>query len=574
MVFPIEVNGKQIQAKTGETILTALQRHGIEVPTLCHMESLNATGACRICVVEVEGKNNLVTSCSQLVEPEMKIKTHSPRVIESRKTLVELLLANHPDDCLFCPGNGKCELQQLAVALNVRERRYPGSRTHLKLDQSSNALVREPDKCILCGRCVRTCEEIVGISTLDFMKRGEQVNISTTFGKPLNQSNCITCGQCILACPTAALREKDHFIKVQEVLHDPRYMPVIQVSPAVSVSIAEMFGLKPGKDHQGILYSLLRRLGFKWVYDSTFAVDLMILELTDNLLAKRKTKEPFPLFSSCCPAWVKHAEQSLPELLPHLFPYKSPHLIMGSLIKDHLSKTCGIPPEQIHLTTIGPCTAQKFEIQREDTNALPYPYVDVVLTTRELEKLSRMNGINAHQLAEGKADLPFMTRSSAGKLSANSGGVTEALIRTLYHRLTGTDIEGIKLSKLRNAKERKELVLNIKEEEYRFAVVSSIRSLQTLLQEIRSGKKTFDFVEVMACPGGCLFGGGQPWTNNSEVLAMRIKTLYEIDDRDSIRFCHKNPNLIELYNNNPDVAGKDSFQSFFETSFSIRKVLR
>ncbi|MCX6273510.1 MAG: [FeFe] hydrogenase, group A [Bacteroidetes bacterium] len=573
MIFTIEVNNKQIKAKTGETILSALRRNGIDVPTLCYLPELDATGACRICVVEVEGKPQLVTSCSQPVEEWMKIFTHSPRVIQARKTLIELLLANHPDDCLYCPCNGRCELQHLAGELNVRERRFPNKKSPARLDQTCSALVWDPAKCILCGRCVRSCDEIIGVSILDLIRRGEKISIGTTFEKPLNLSNCITCGQCIQACPTAALREKEAFAGVQEILHKPSIFPVVQYSPVISVSLAEEFGIKPGKDLQGILNSVLRKIGFKKVFDITFAADVLVLELADTLLKRIALGEKLPLISSCCPGWVKYAEQYLPGNLDLLAPLKSPQQIMGKLIKRYYADMQGITPEDIVVTSVMPCTAKKFEAQREEMSLQGTAEVDTVITTRELAKLIRLNGIDINQLDEEMTDSPFASRSTAGKLFGVSGGIVEALIRTLHFRLTMKEIANPKITKIRGFKEKKEVYINIEGKEYGFAAVSTVKALPSLLDEIQSGKKNIQFIEVMACPGGCINGGGQPIQGNGETSQLRAKAIYDIDDKESIKASHKNPAVFDLYQKLLQEPGSPMSSALFTAVFNKRTVL-
>lgn len=325
MIFDIEVNNKIIKAKKGETILSALSRNGIKVPTLCFMEDLLPTGACRICVVEVEGQDNLVPSCAQPVEEWMKIKTHSPKVIKARKTIVELLLSNHPDDCLYCERNGNCELQKLAIQLNVLERRISGKKGNQKADRSGSSMVRDPKKCILCGRCVRVCEEIVGVTAIDFIKRGNQCEITPSFKKGINLSSCINCGQCIMVCPTGALYERDHLPEIIDSLNNPAKHVVIQYSPTISVSLAEEFGVKSGKDINGMLNAALRKIGFNRIFDTSFAADINTMEVANQLVARVKENQNLPMFSSCCPAWVKYVEQTHPELIPNLSTTKSPH---------------------------------------------------------------------------------------------------------------------------------------------------------------------------------------------------------------------------------------------------------
>lgn len=387
MIFDIEVNNKIIKARKGETILSALNRNGIKVPTLCFMEDLLPTGACRICVVEVEGQDNLVPSCAQPVEEWMKIKTHSPKVIKARKTIVELLLSNHPDDCLYCERNGNCELQKLSIELNVLERRISGRKGNQKADRSGSSMVRDPKKCILCGRCVRVCEEIVGVTAIDFIKRGNHCEITTSFEKGINLSSCINCGQCIMVCPTGALYERDHLPEIVDSLNNPSKHVVIQYSPTISVSLAEEFGVKAGKDINGMLNAALRKIGFNKVFDCSFGADINTIEAANQLVDRIKTNQKLPMFSSCCPAWVKYAEQTHPELIPNLSTTKSPQQMMGALIKSYYAENHDIAPENIYTVAVMPCIAKKFEAQREEMTHKGITDVDAVLTTRELARL-------------------------------------------------------------------------------------------------------------------------------------------------------------------------------------------
>ena len=394
MVFNLEVNNRIIQAKKGETILSVLRRNGIQVPTLCNMKEFTPTGACRMCVIEMEGVENLLPSCSIVVEDFMKIKTHSPRVLRARKTIVELLLSNHPDDCLYCERNGNCELQKLAEDLNIRERRIPGRKTLFKIDKSGSSIVRDPAKCILCGRCVRVCEEVQNIATLDFIYRGSRLAISPAMSKSLNFSNCISCGQCIIVCPTGAITEKVQFSELDHSLHDIKKKVIAQFSPTVSVSIAEEFGLRPGKDVNGLINAALRKIGFNKVFDTSFGADLMVVEQAEEFLQRLEKNENLPFITGCCPSWISFAEQSAPDILKNVTSLKSPQQISGTLIKTWVSEKYAIPPEDVYSVSFMPCTSKKMEAQRAEMTTKGYPDVDTVLTTRELVRLIRLNGID------------------------------------------------------------------------------------------------------------------------------------------------------------------------------------
>jgi len=547
MSVNIEVNNKIIQAKKGETILEALNRNGIKVPTLCRMEGFSPTGACRLCVVEVEGKSGLIPSCSYPIEQTMKIWTHSPRVIRARKMLVELLLSNHPDDCLYCIRNGNCELQELAVELNVRERRISGEKTKINLDQSSPGIVRDPSKCILCGRCIRVCEEIQGVSTFDFINRGNSTLVATSMSKDLNFSNCINCGQCIMVCPTGALHEKTSFDIIQEMLNNKDIKVIAHYSSSVSVSLAKELGLKPGKDLNGLLNAALKRIGFDKVFDSSFGADLAIYEQAAELADRIKNEENLPMYSSCCPGWIKYMEQSHPDMIDLASTTKSPQQILGTLVKGYYAEKTQLSAEKIFTISITPCTAKKFEAQREEMTHKGVSDIDQVITTRELIKLIHLYGIDIHSLNQEFSDDPFNIRSSAAKLVSVSGGVTEAVARTLNYFLTGKELSPIQISKLRGIRNKKEIVLKMGKKNVNFVVVSGLKSANKILAEIREGEIKADFIEIMACPGGCINGGGQPFCNDEKVQKTLIKAIYNIDDKEAIKVAHKNPGVLKLY---------------------------
>ncbi len=543
----IEVNNKKIEAAKGELLIDVLSRNGIRVPTLCHMKNYLPSGSCRMCVVENLTSGRLITSCSYPVEEGMRIQTHSPRVVESRKTIVELLLSNHPDDCLYCVRNGKCTLQDFASEHNVVERRISGKKNDHHKDLSSASIVRDPDKCILCGRCVRVCEEVMNVSAIDYINRGSRSVIGTAFNKGLNISSCVNCGQCILVCPTGALSEKTHIPEVQMALNDKEKMVIVQYAPAVTVSIAEEFGLEPGADLNGLLNAALRKMGFDRVYDTSFSADLTIMEESAELIHRIQNKGVLPMITSCCPAWIKYAEEFAHDMLPNLSTCKSPQQMLGAVIKSHISEKEQKDPHQIYSVSIMPCVAKKFEAQRENMTHRGITDVDAVLSTRELVRMIRLYGIEIDKLEPETADSPLGVRSSAGKLFGNTGGVMEAAIRTAYYKLTGKDLVNFRIPEIRGFKGRKETRIRIGDLELGVAVVSGLRNAHLLLEEIRNGRNDIHFIEVMSCPGGCVAGGGQRvGCGESDILA-RMKTLYTIDDQETIKMSHKNPEIIELY---------------------------
>jgi NADH-quinone oxidoreductase subunit G/NADP-reducing hydrogenase subunit HndD len=543
----LEANGQQIEVKKGDTILQALRRGGIHVPTLCYMEGLIPSGTCRMCVVEVEGMNGLIPSCSYPAAEGMKVRTNTPLTLKTRKQIVELLLSNHPDDCLYCARNGNCDLAHLAKEHGVRDRVFRGERKRMEKDISSPSIVRDPEKCILCGKCVRTCEEIQSVSAIDFINRGSRSFVGTAFNDGMNVSSCINCGQCVLACPTAALTERSYVQEVLRMLADPGKTVVVQHAPAVSVSVAEEFGAKPGTDFDGQMVAALRRAGFDKVFDTSFTADLTIMEEGSELLKRVTEGGALPMFTSCSPGWIKFVEQFYPEFIPNLSTCKSPQQMMGAVIKTFWAKRENKDPRDIVSVSIMPCTAKKFECNRGEMGRDYVADVDYVLTTRELAELFRIVGIDPATMEPEGADSPFGERSSAGKLFGASGGVMEAAIRTAYFLLTGEEMKDYRIQDLRGMKGSKELRVQAGPVEVGAAVVSSLGQARKLMEEIKAGRKDLHFVEVMTCPGGCINGGGQPRGADMESIKARMAALYTIDREDHLRVSHKNAEVKRLY---------------------------
>jgi NADH-quinone oxidoreductase subunit G/NADP-reducing hydrogenase subunit HndD len=546
-MFTIEVDNRSVETDGNETLLALLRREGVHVPTLCHVEGLPPSGACRLCLVELEGAPTLVPSCSYPVSKGMKVQTRSPKVLAARRTIVELLLANHPDDCLYCPRNGKCELQTLAQELGVRQRRYVGGKNDRDLDVSSPSIVRDPDKCVLCGRCVRVCEEVQGVSAIDYVHRGAKTFVGTAFNTGLNLSSCINCGQCILACPTAALTEHSYLDEVVAALADPSKYVVVQHAPAVSVTIAEEFGLKPGKDADGQMVAALRKLGFKRVFDTSFTADLTIMEEGSELVHRIQKGGTLPMLTSCSPGWIKYVEQFYPDFIPNLSTCKSPQQMMGAIIKTFFAEREKLDPAQIVSVSIMPCTAKKFECGRDEMGRNYLPDVDYVLTTRELAQLIRMFGLDMTDLPADRADTPFGLRSSAGKLFGASGGVMEAAIRSAHFLITGKELKELKVQEVRGLAGVKEARVKVGELELGVAVASSLKHAARLLDQVRAGRKDIHFIEVMTCPGGCIAGGGQPIGTDINAVKARMQALYQIDRDAILRVSHKNESVQRLY---------------------------
>lgn len=570
----IEVNNRFIKVSKGETILSALREHGIRVPTLCSMSELSPTGACRMCVVEVEGFENLVPACSYRVQEGMHIRTHSERVLKARKVNVELLLSSHPDDCLYCERNGNCELQKLAEDLNVRSRNIQGQRNQFKIDTSSHGIVRDPGKCILCGRCVRICEEIVGVSCIDFERRGDRLQIATAMAEPLQFSSCIECGMCVVSCPTGALIDHPQYQELASSLDDPDRVVSVQYSPEVAVSLAEEFGFKPGTDLRGVMNNALRRIGFDHVFETAFGADMYVMEQAAEFVKRYRKQENLPLISSRCTGWINYVETFRPDLLSNLTPVRSPQQLTGKLIKTWFAESARIAPNRIHNVLITNCTADKGEARRQEYVTGHTQDIDYVLTTRELARLIRLNGTDLQRLEPEPADGPFHAVSSAGKLFAIAGGEAEATLRTVSRELTKKEMSDSKLTRLRGSRAVRETTLSTPKGEISFAAVSGLKQAIRLLDEIAAGKKKYDFIEVMVCPDGCVNGGGQPIPPSDEITRARTRTINEIDKNEALKAAHKNTAVKRVYEEFAGGPGTDASMGLFLARFSQRKVLK
>ena len=567
MLFTIQVNNKKIKAEKGETILSALNRNGIIIPTLCRMKEFTPTGACRMCVVEVEGRDRLVTACSQPVEEWMKIKTHSPRVILARKTIVELLLSNHPDDCLYCDRNLNCELQRLSEELNIRERRIRGRKIKPRLDQSSPAIVRELSKCILCGRCVRVCEEVITSTSLDFINKGKETHVGAAMDRDFNFSSCIHCGQCVLVCPTGALHEKHYLTEVQEYLHKPEIVKVIQYSSMVVYGIAEELGMRYTRDFDQILNAILRKIGFDKVYKTGTGTDVCIAEITGQLVEHIENKVDTPLYISACPAWVKYAEQFYPLLIPQLSTVKSPQQITGVLIKTLVADQLGVKPEEIFSVSATPCMAMKFEARRDGMMRKGISDVDSVLTVRELARLIRLHGIDTSNVEPEPADEPMAGRSSSAILAEVSGGLAEGVLKSFHFLKLKKEAEKHLFKKLRSGGSFRETTLSVGDTEVRVAVIDGLTGLEKLKASLASGNK-YHLVEVMVCPGGCVHGAGLTFNSSRDDIKSRAKLVYQSDDTEAINLPCKSPAFINLYEKlikeNSDISDKKIFYTHFQ----------
>lgn len=574
-MFTIEVNNREIKAKKGEMILDALKREGISVPTLCYMKDLFPTGACRMCVVEIEGYKGLIPSCAMPVSEGMKIQTHSPKAIKARKTIIELLLSDHPDDCLYCVRNGNCQLQDLSQEYSIRQRRFTGKKSTYEIDASSPSILRDPAKCILCGKCVRVCEEIQGVSAIDFVERGCKTEIGTAFNEGMNISSCINCGQCITACPTGALREKSNVKVVLDALNDPTKHVVVQHAPSISVTIGEEFGIKPGRDVAGLMVSAMRRMGFDAVFDTSFTADLTIMEEATELVNRLSTGGAIPMTTSCSPGWVKFVEQFYPQLLPNVSTCKSPMQMLGAVIKSYYAEKSNIDPKDIFSVAVMPCSAKKFEAERpEMMNDMGQADIDAVLSTREFARVIKMRGLDLNNMEPGIADNPFAERSSAGKLFGATGGVAEAALRTAYKTLTGENLKDPVIKELRGMDGIKEAHIQIGDLNVGVAVVSGLANARKVLDEVIAGRDDLHFIEVMTCPGGCINGGGQPHTMDMDAIKARMKALYDLDRDSDLKTSHDNKHIQKLYEEYLGEPNSHKSHELLHTHYVKRDVLK
>jgi len=548
LMIRLTIDNRSITVPDGTTILNAAKKLGIRVPTLCYDPRLVNTGACRICSVEVNGRRDLVPACSYPVQDKMEVITNSERVREARKTIVELLVANHPPDCLVCVRNNKCELQDLAIEYGLREWKWQGDKRDVEPDTSTVAIVREPDKCVLCGKCVKVCRDIQGVYALDFTKRGFYEIVEPAFHKPLAESVCILCGQCLLVCPTAAITDKSMADEVQEKLDDPNVYCIAQTAPVIRASIGEEFGMEPGELVTGKLVSGLKMCGFDQVFDTDFGADMAVMEEGYEFIERLKNDGPFPMFTSCCPGWIKFMEHFYPEFIPNMSSCKSPQQITGTLSKTYFAEKMNIDPKKIYMVAIMPCSAKKFEIERPEMYRNDMKDVDAVLTTRETAQMFRMNGIdNSVSLPSTEYDAPLGITSGAGVIFGVTGGMMEAALRTVSEKLSGEIIEKIEFKQLRGFSGIKEGTALIGDTELKFAVAHGLGNVRKVLDRIKRGEAEYHFIEVMACPGGCVGGGGQPIPTNVETIRARIQAVYNADRRNSCRKSHENPAVREIY---------------------------
>ena len=552
----ITINNREVEAYEGQTVLEAAKNNGIHIPTLCYLKDVTGTGACRVCQVELEGAKTLCAACVYPVRDGMVIKTNSQRALDARRRVVELIVSNHSKDCLSCIRNTNCELQRLCQELGVREDAFAGEKSEPTFDTVSPGIVRNTSKCVLCGRCVETCTKVQGLGVLGYMNRGFKTKVAPIYDKSFDDVNCMQCGQCINVCPVGALHEKEEIHYVIEALNDPQKHVVVQTAPAVRGALGEEFGMPIGTRVTGKMVHALKLVGFDKVYDTNFGADLTIMEEGYEFLNRLQNQGTLPMITSCSPGWVNYVEHEYPDLLDHLSTCKSPHMMLGAMVKSVYAEAKGIDPRDIYVVSIMPCVAKKGEKQRAENKTSPYQDVDAVLTTRELAKLIKMFGINFRDLKDDDFDQDlFGEYSGAGVIFGASGGVMEAALRTVADILAHEDLSMIDYHAVRGVEGVKESTIKIGEQTLKVAVAQSMALAKPLLDDIRNGVSPYHFIEIMGCPGGCINGGGQPYVNatirNSgfNFKQARAKALYDEDISLPVRKSHKNSQIQNLYKN-------------------------
>lgn len=551
-MITLTIDGIEVKAKQGMTILEAARTVGIDIPTLCFLKEINEVGECRMCLVEVEGMRGFATSCIQKVQDGMVVHTNTPAVVDARKVVLDLILSNHKIDCLKCVRSGNCELQKVSKQLNVQDIEFTGEMKHEEIDDLSPSIVRDPDKCILCGRCVATCKKVQEIGAIERSNRGFETCISTVGGKSLNDVNCTFCGQCIMNCPTGALHEKETIDEVWEKLRDPETTVIVQTAPAVRASLGEEFDMPIGTNVEGKMVTALKRLGFDKVFDTNTGADFTIMEEANEFIKRFSENDTLPMITSCCPGWVKFAEMNYPELLPHLSSCKSPHEMFGALLKSYYAEKENLDPNKMYVVSVMPCIAKKFEGKREELSNAGMQDVDNVITTRELARMIKQANIDLSKLPDDKFDDPMGEATGAAAIFGTTGGVMEAALRTAQDRLTGENLQQIDFETVRGEKGIKRATVEVAGKQIKVVVASGLANARKIMEEIKSGEADYQFVEIMACPGGCIMGGGQSIKSaktrlEHDVRKLRADCLYSIDEKSTIRKSHENPILKKIY---------------------------
>ncbi|MGM9599617.1 MAG: NADH-dependent [FeFe] hydrogenase, group A6 [Faecousia sp.] len=582
--YTVIIDGIKVTAPKGTTILEAARMAGIHIPTLCYLKDINAIGACRMCVVEVKGARGLCAACVYPISGPgrdgslMEVTTNSPRVIEYRKKTLQLILSDHNRSCLSCIRSGECELQELCRRYGVdNEGEFDGAKSESEIDDSAAHMIRDNSKCILCRRCVAACEKTQGIGVIGANNRGFKTNIGCAFEMDLAQTSCVSCGQCIAVCPTGALQEKENIDDVFAALSDPTKIVLVQTAPAVRAALGEAFGMPIGTDVEGKMAAALRRLGFDKVFDTNFGADLTIMEEANEFVDRVNNGGKLPMITSCSPGWVKYCEHYYPEFTENLSSCKSPQQMFGAIAKSYWAEKEGIDPKNIVMVSVMPCTAKKFEIGRPDQDANGMPDVDIAITTRELARMIKRAGILFNELPDEEFDRPLGLGTGAAVIFGATGGVMEAALRTAVETLTGEELKALDFTEVRGVEGVKEATYEVAGLKVNVAVASGLSNAAKVLEMVKSGEKDYHFIEIMACPGGCVNGGGQPQQHASvrnfvDLRAERAKVLYNIDSANTIRKSHENPAIVELYDNYLGKPGSEKAHHLLHTTYIKRSV--
>ncbi|MBO4940877.1 MAG: iron hydrogenase small subunit [Clostridia bacterium] len=571
----IKINGQSLSVPSNYTILEAARSANIEIPTLCYLKDVSKTGSCRMCIVEVVGARNLQAACVYPVSEGMEVLTNTQKVRDARKVNLELLLSNHDRKCLTCARNQNCELQKLSDELGVTDITYMGERNEYDIDEVSPSIVRDNNKCVLCRRCVSACKTIQTVSVIDATERGFKTTIASPFNKSLAEVPCVNCGQCIVACPTGALREKDNTDEVWAAINDPEKYVVVQTAPAVRVGLGEEFGYEIGTPVTGKMAAALRRMGFDGVFDTDTGADLTIMEEGTEFIERLKNGGKLPMITSCSPGWIKFCEHNFPDFLDNLSTCKSPHQMFGAILKTYYAEKMGIDPKKMFVVSVMPCVAKKFESGRPEMEVGGLRDVDAVISTRELAKMIKQSGILFNKLPDEKFDNPFEEASGAGVIFGATGGVMEAALRTVVEVLEDKSFDKLDYEAVRGTDGIKEATLTVAGTAVKVAVVSGLGNARKVLNDVRSGKANYHFIEVMACPGGCVTGGGQPIVDSSvrmdiDLKAKRAAGLYAEDASLPVRKSHENPDIKLLYSEFLEKPGSHKSHELLHTHYTAR----
>ena len=576
-MIKLTINNTEVEVEEGSTILQAASKIDLKIPTLCHLsikciDVEHRTGSCRICVVEVEGRRNLAPACCTPVEEGMVVKTNTIRAINARRTMLDLLLSDHPADCLTCEKNGQCKLQDLASEFDLHHLLYTGEQSTYEIDLANKSIVRDLNKCIMCRRCETACNEVQTVGVLSGIGRGFNAVVGPADLMPLDETKCTFCGQCVSVCPVGALTAQSSRYNVWTMLNDSSKTVVVQTAPAVRVAIGEEFGMEPGSIATGKLVSALRMLGFDKVFDTDFAADLTIMEETTEFIERVKKNENLPILTSCCPGWVKFFEHQFPEFIYMPSTARSPQQMFGAIAKSYYAEKIGVKREDMIVVSIMPCLAKKYEANREELGRAGTPDVDVVLSTRELADMFKEAGIALDKLEESDYDNPLGESTGAGIIFGASGGVLEAALRTAADWLSGEDVQEIDFTAVRGLEGVKEATVNVAGLELKAAITSGLGNARKILEKIKRGEAQYHIIEIMACPGGCLNGGGQPYSaHDCGILEKRREAIYAADKNKTIRKSHQNPDIIKLYDEYLKKPGSHLAHELLHTAYTPRK---